>query len=478
MGTDAGQERLNFGRVGATLLFFVLASFAAYWSVIDDFFVSDDLGILIHLSEGRKFDIYSNFVRPLVCASLDLDYRLWGLEPRGYHATGILLHAFNSWAVFAMAWILFKQSDLAKTGRNSLALLSGLLFVVMPGHTEAVTWISGRPDMLGTFFILYSFLAYLLGRERKDAGLYFALSGLLFACALFCKESVIIYPAMIGLFELRRASMQSGTRHLKTLLGQCHWRLIGSFLAIFIAYLGVRVLILGTLVGGYGTNIHLTFDFARIGNNLVTYLTRWLLPFMPSAETYDLVAIGFLTFVAVSVILAKVLGRKRWPVEALFYLLAFYVAAAPVINLGVAKNFPDGERLLYWPSAFVALGFVLVVSYVAQGARLAVVGFVPILAALAFLLVGSNNHWNSAGEFSKRVADRMLEPSSETSSMQYANCLLEIMEDGNELYGERNFAFAWNRTAPPQRIFNCLLAGKEDCVDLDFREVYQVFRQD
>ncbi|XP_023287557.1 transmembrane and TPR repeat-containing protein 1 [Orussus abietinus] len=84
---------------------------------------------------------------------IELNYLTAGLTPMWYHATNIALHA--------AACILVTRVSLAVASlRPGFAALTGLLFAAHPVHTEAVTGIVGRADVLACIFFLLSFLAY------------------------------------------------------------------------------------------------------------------------------------------------------------------------------------------------------------------------------------------------------------------------------------------------------------------------------
>ncbi|XP_076748886.1 protein O-mannosyl-transferase TMTC1 isoform X2 [Xylocopa sonorina] len=91
--------------------------------------------------------------RPLTTLTFRLNYLMSGLTPSWYHATNIALHA--------IACVLVTRVSLAVASlRPGFAALTGLLFAAHPVHTEAVTGIVGRADVLACIFFLLSFLAY------------------------------------------------------------------------------------------------------------------------------------------------------------------------------------------------------------------------------------------------------------------------------------------------------------------------------
>lgn len=74
-----------------------------------------------------------------------VDFTIWKLNPQGYHLTNIILHTAAALALF---WLI-----LVISGDNNLGVPTGIFFVIHPVHTEAVTYISGRSDLLALFFI-------------------------------------------------------------------------------------------------------------------------------------------------------------------------------------------------------------------------------------------------------------------------------------------------------------------------------------
>ena len=103
----------------------------------------------------------SHYYRPLVSLSFFLDLQLWGLNPLGFHLTNLLAHLATALAVLALARRL--------SGDTLAAAIAGLAFALHPIHTESVTFISGRTDVLATLFFLLSLLGYARWREGGGA---------------------------------------------------------------------------------------------------------------------------------------------------------------------------------------------------------------------------------------------------------------------------------------------------------------------
>jgi len=131
---------------------------------------------------------------PLVHTAFWIEYRLWGLDPVGFHAINLATHA----AVVVLAWRLLRR--LALPG----AWLAAAVFAVHPVHVETVAWASERKNLLSMAFALGALLAWLRfapldatpASPRRRS--WYALSLVLYAAALLCKTVVVTTPAVLG----------------------------------------------------------------------------------------------------------------------------------------------------------------------------------------------------------------------------------------------------------------------------------------
>ena len=88
---------------------------------------------------------------PLVHTSYWLEYRLWGLDPTGYHLVNILLHYISS----LLLWVLLSRLKLPA------AFLAACLFAAHPICVESVAWVTERKNTLSLCLALASLLAWL-----------------------------------------------------------------------------------------------------------------------------------------------------------------------------------------------------------------------------------------------------------------------------------------------------------------------------
>jgi len=131
---------------------------------------------------------------PLVHTTFWVEYRLWGLDPLGYHLVNLFLHAGSA---VLLLWILRR---LAVPG----AWIAAAVFAVHPVHVESVAWITERKNVLSALLYLGAascFLSFFrIGgpgeRPRSSWGRY-VLGSVLFLGALWSKTVTASLPAAL-----------------------------------------------------------------------------------------------------------------------------------------------------------------------------------------------------------------------------------------------------------------------------------------
>ena len=139
---------------------------------------------------------------PLTWLTLGVDYAVWGMNPVGYHATNVLLHALTTLLVYflILRLLLLARREEDETPAIRLAAAFGALwFALHPLRVESVVWVSERRDVLSGFFAVASVLFYLRGKKAASAAVFVA--------ALLSKIIVAVVPVVLlalDFYPLRR----------------------------------------------------------------------------------------------------------------------------------------------------------------------------------------------------------------------------------------------------------------------------------
>ncbi|XP_071278491.1 protein O-mannosyl-transferase TMTC1 isoform X1 [Agelaius tricolor] len=129
--------------------------------------------------------------RPLCVLTFKLNILLAGMNPVYFHAVNVILHCL-------VTLVLMYTCDKAVFKDCRLAFVTALFFAVHPIHTEAVTGIVGRADVLACLLFLLAFLSYNRSVDQLYVGEHFPptaspffllLSLFLGTCAMLVKET-------------------------------------------------------------------------------------------------------------------------------------------------------------------------------------------------------------------------------------------------------------------------------------------------
>lgn len=230
--------------------------------------------------------------RPLQTLLMKFAQLAFGANAGPFHVLSIAVHAANGMLLYRLLGSLFPALEIAPR------LLCSLLFVAHPAGSEAVLWISAFSEITVTAFMLATLLLYLHWRTRPTAARLAALAALVFAACLF-KETAIVLPLLIATYELTLVSTE---RRLS-------WRVLAAICLAPLAFLLLRHLVIGSLVGGQP----LAFDPARVVElALAHFRFIWLPAAAPFALRPPEVALASPLVVSLSLLFAAGLGAACW----------------------------------------------------------------------------------------------------------------------------------------------------------------------
>ena len=137
--------------------------------------------------------------RPVVALSLAVNFAIGRLDPWGYHAVNIAIHALCAVALFGVLGRI--------TGRRGLALAVAAIWAVHPLHTESVTYIVQRSELMMTLFYLLTVYSCLRGfSSKRGRRAWFTVAIVCCALGMASKEVMVSVPIFVLLLDRAMAS--------------------------------------------------------------------------------------------------------------------------------------------------------------------------------------------------------------------------------------------------------------------------------
>ncbi len=424
------------------LFLFIISAFLIYSPILSSFFLSDDFGFVAHLSEQCPINLVeclrrfggALFFRPLTSFSFYFDFLLGNLSPIGYHATNVLIHGINSCLVLILAKLLVREPTpiLEENSvenylgnhkvelnlwRNRLPTVAGILFLVLPSHSEAVTWISARSDLLATCFILLSLVIYITNRNQSKSNqvkrnqfFSFILCPIFFGLALGSKESAIAYPILLISYEIY--SWQKGDSiSVRQIFAN-----LTIYSSVILGYFWLRYLAIGVFVGGYGDGFKV--PLLQVGQNFLAYIARTFFP-----------PLGIVPLILLSIFCLVIL-IWRWRSQIIplstYTLLAFLFSGfllflLPVLNLAISLENTQEERFLYLPSVFAVIFLSICLPIILpKDSKRFNLGILSLSLCLVISLFNSNQTWLSASQIAESTI-KSLDSLAQTEKLYVLN---------------------------------------------------------
>lgn len=437
----------------------LLAIYLAYQKVLFNVFFGDDYDYLpwLKLAMGQPEVIWRNFhtswmdnqstlfYRPLITASMALEYFIWG-------PNGLLFRITNLGCLFlGSLFIGLTVTDLAQRASRSesenatnlfIAFMASALFALYPLHSESIVWIIGRVDSMCSVFVLGSLWFYI--RWRKAANFSFLGFSVFSAILAFtCKEMAIVLPPTIAACELffgdlfskrssdiptmilaedktakhkwlnifRLDSLSLKKWHVKETLKRLAIN-TSPFFVLLLLYFVLRRIVLGTFVGGYDDSLLLTLDYTNVSRFLRS-LTMLVIPVNQAllgwhSNFVKLWEIGMVLCTVLSIVAFVTKPKSRRLIG--FSLVWFIIALVPVYKIFAISIYLEGSRLAYLATAplcvFLSCGFTLV-SEKRTIARTLAIFAACMLGVSGYLLYVNNQAWATAGSLANAVQQQI-----------------------------------------------------------------------
>jgi hypothetical protein len=341
--------------------------------------------------------------RPVLMISFLLQAWATGFSAVFFHALNLLLH----WLCCLALWGIFQTRM-----EPEAAAAGALIFALMPVHTEAVSMITGRSEVLSAVLMLSAWLCLEASpepqRSKAIARQWAAVA--LYGGALLTKESSLLFPVLLALSDW--------VFHKKTPWGLERRTLQTALWSTSAAYLILRALILSSTIHG-GVPY---FDSGRLiaaltvsrfmarhylvssltGTGLCTDYSRPLITDSALCSWDSWLCLlslcGILGFSAY----AAIRRRSQWG----FWVLGSLLFLLPTSHMIFALDTLGAERFLYMPTLGLAAGLGHLYSWSRSQSRSAALTFLAaLLGWYGFSTAVRNLEWGSRLDFYEAAVD-------------------------------------------------------------------------
>jgi Flp pilus assembly protein TadD len=350
-----------------------LLTLAVYWQAANFEFVNLDDPLYItenhHVQTGLtgKGLVWAfsftdiAYWHPMTWLSLMLDYEIYGLSPKGYHLTNLLLHILS--ALFLFLALNRMTGSLWQSG------FVASLFALHPLNVESVAWAVERKNVLSSLFWMLTLWSYARYVERSTIGRYLLVL-IVFALGLMSKPTLVTLPFVLLLLDywpLNRLQLLSSAGHLdqpSTSPAKPHsgkslaFRLVREKLPFFAV--SAMAIVLTVLSNQYLGSL-VTTDSAplslRIGNGLISYMSYvgkmiWpsnLAIYYPPPETISWwqLAVAVLFLMIVSLVVSRTLKTRPYLAVGWLWYLGTLVPTIGLVRAGLWPAMAD--RFAYVP---------------------------------------------------------------------------------------------------------------------------------
>lgn len=331
--------------------------------------------------QGRNASVQE--YRPLLMTTFLLHYMTTGASPLPMHAANILLHM----AACFLLWEALRSRMAA-----SAAAAAALFYAVLPIHTEAVSGLTGRSEVLSAALLLGAWLCF--DRRKTASGVF------LFSCALLTKEHSLLFPVFLALSDwtFHKETPASPKRR-----GVYAWLALCSIIYLLLRKILLsRTFHVGESYFAGASPLEAVLTLARFALRHyvlptvtgVGQCTDFSRPLVPDS------AVSSLGSWACLAVLAAIAGASLWTLARKRSPWSFWVLAPgffllPTSHLLVSIDTLGAERFLYFPTLGLAALFGQAYAALQAKNKLWKVLFGALLLWYAARAAARNKIWQS-----------------------------------------------------------------------------------
>ncbi|WP_343581204.1 hypothetical protein [Acinetobacter sp.] len=371
----------------------------------------------------------SAYFRPLVFLSWFLEFKLLGQSPFYSHLINVLFFYLNSLMTFFLAIKLFGFK------RKYLASFVLFLYMINPLLIESTVWISGRFDLLASFFILVALNIYIYSDSKKTFNSFFVV--LFSFLGLLSKEVAIVFPILIFCFWAYRENLEILNLDSYKKFFYENKKILILILISYVFYFLLR----NSALGVVGSTTYNVVTFSELLSLYVPfqaldfYIKNFISPVFfikPINPLNYSLTLGdkihyLLTFLLLLLFLFYLIYKRIrdvWMLIATLVTISLVLYIIPFnngVNVGNMRFMTLGVSFY---SIFLVGFFDLILSFVKGLKKRILLFFVAIVFVLLLLVNFSQSIKIWKNEFILWKSAYLIDPSDETSKYNYLNSLI------------------------------------------------------
>ena len=400
------------------VIFLIVASFAAFGRIADNYFVNFDDQEYITENNHIKSGINPESIKwaftsvvlanwhPLTLLSYMLDWSLFGANASGHHLINLFLHIGN---------VLFLFFFLNRTTKSLWAsAFVAALFGLHPLRVESVAWAAERKDVLSMFFGLASIYAYAFYVESYKLSQYF-LCLVLFALSLMSKPMLVTLPFILLLLDYWplgrwQKALSARAESCYKFTGKLLWEKVPFILLTIVS--SIMTLWAQNKGGAVVSMEHMSFN-ARVANAIISYVSYLGKTFSPVdlAVFYPYAFLSLWKILLSGLILIVITAIVIYYIKKLPFLFVGWLwylgTLIPVIGLVQVGEQAMADRYTYLPSIGIAIMLVWGISLLFQREYMRKKILFPVgityLVILAVLTWQQCGYWKNSSELSNHA---------------------------------------------------------------------------
>jgi len=335
MQTPATNDSIQKQWLGIIALLALVA--VTFWPTLHNGFIWDDDLLLyensVILSPQGLHDLWFSIKPidyfPITYTDFWFEWRLWGMNPTGYHVTNLILHAINA----LLLWRVLRRIIGTTAGANLLdaAWIGAALYALHPVNVATVAWIAERKNTMAMMFALLCALCYLsadAAESKRSQRLYLG-SLVFFLLSLLSKTAGVTLPAVF----LCVAWWKRGITKRDVM------RTVPFFAIAFVMGLVTIWFQNHRAMAADFPNRPLLLRIAGVGPAIWFYISKAICPInlspvYPQWTIKPQALVSYVPHLLMAALLAVLwLQRRRWGRGPLVVLAAFLLMLAPVVGL-------------------------------------------------------------------------------------------------------------------------------------------------